>query len=56
MLDAPARRRLGLYRLHLYLPMTVEMPSRGMTPHSHPQRHARLAALLAAELAALAAG
>ncbi|MGC4812830.1 phosphotransferase family protein [Micromonospora sp. DT228] len=55
VLDASARRRLGLYRLHLYLLMTVEMPSRGMTPSSHPQRHARLAALLDAELGALAA-
>ncbi|MEU4474637.1 aminoglycoside phosphotransferase family protein [Micromonospora sp. NPDC023888] len=55
VLDASARRRLGLYRLHLYLLMTVEMPSRGMTPSSHPQRHARLAALLDAELDALAA-
>ncbi|MEU7750699.1 aminoglycoside phosphotransferase family protein [Micromonospora sp. NPDC049171] len=53
-LDASARRRLGLYRLHLYLLMTVEMPSRGMTPSSHPQRHARLATLLDAELDALA--
>ncbi|MEU7588401.1 aminoglycoside phosphotransferase family protein [Micromonospora sp. NPDC049230] len=54
VLDASARRRLGLYRLHLYLLMTVEMPSRGMTPSSHPQRHARLATLLDAELDALA--
>ncbi|MEV4497398.1 aminoglycoside phosphotransferase family protein [Micromonospora arborensis] len=53
-LDASARRRLGLYRLHLYLLMTVEMPSRGMTAQSHPQRHARLATLLESELAALA--
>ncbi|MEH1165181.1 aminoglycoside phosphotransferase family protein [Micromonospora sp. CPCC 205539] len=53
VLDAAARRRLGLYRLHLYLLMTVEMPSRGMTVHSHPQRHARLATLLGAEIAAL---
>ncbi|MEU7975061.1 aminoglycoside phosphotransferase family protein [Micromonospora sp. NPDC049089] len=56
VLDASARRRLGLYRLHLYLLMTVEMPSRGMTAHSHPVRSARLAALLDEELAALAAG
>ncbi|WP_256442936.1 hypothetical protein [Micromonospora sp. U21] len=33
--------------------MTVEMPSRGMTAGSHPRRHARLATLLGAELAAL---
>ncbi|MGC4746056.1 phosphotransferase family protein [Micromonospora sp. DT201] len=54
VLDVSARRRLGLYRLHLYLLMTVEMPSRSMTPQSHPERHARLAALLDSELAALA--
>ncbi|MGW3603767.1 phosphotransferase family protein [Micromonospora sp. NPDC005161] len=53
VLDAAARRRLGLYRLHLYLLMTVEMPSRGMTARSHPGRHARLAALLDEEIAAL---
>ncbi|MET7707622.1 phosphotransferase [Micromonospora sp. NPDC005413] len=53
VLDAPARRRLGLYRLHLYLLMTIEMPSRGMTARSHPGRHARLAALLDEEIAAL---
>ncbi|MEU4556361.1 phosphotransferase family protein [Micromonospora violae] len=54
VLDASARRRLGLYRLHLYLLMTVEMPSREMTPQSHPERHKQLAALLDEELAALA--
>ncbi|RZU75662.1 fructosamine-3-kinase [Micromonospora kangleipakensis] len=53
-LDAGARRRLGLYRLHLYLLMTVEMPSRGMTAGSHPGRVARLAELLDRELADLA--
>ncbi|WP_446215011.1 phosphotransferase [Micromonospora sp. IBHARD004] len=53
-LDAGARRRLGLYRLHLYLLMTVEMPSRGMTAGSHPGRSARLAELLDRELADLA--
>ncbi|MBM0279508.1 phosphotransferase family protein [Micromonospora tarensis] len=54
VLDASARRRLGLYRLHLYLLMTVEMPSRGMTALTHPGRHTRLAALLDEEIAALA--
>ncbi|MET8200274.1 phosphotransferase family protein [Micromonospora taraxaci] len=54
LLDASARSRLNLYRLHLYLLMTVEMPSRGMTVHTHPGRHARLAALLDEEIAALA--
>ncbi|MFC3502582.1 phosphotransferase [Micromonospora krabiensis] len=53
-LDAAARRRLSLYRLHLYLLMTVEMPSRGMTPQTHPQRHTWLATVLDAELTALA--
>ncbi|MGK5741003.1 phosphotransferase family protein [Micromonospora sp. URMC 103] len=53
-LDTGARRRLGLYRMYLYLLMVVEMPSRGMTPASHPERHARLVDLLAAELHALA--
>lgn len=54
LLDASARTRLGLYRLHLYLLMTVEMPSRGMTAQTHPGRHARLAELLDEEIAALA--
>ncbi|MFF5054823.1 phosphotransferase [Micromonospora sp. NPDC000663] len=53
VLDDSARRRLALYRLHLYLLMIVEMPSRGMTPGSHPGRHAGLAALLSEEVAAL---
>ncbi|WP_433308172.1 phosphotransferase family protein [Micromonospora sp. CA-269861] len=56
VLDASARRRLGLYRLQLYLLMTVEMPSRGMTVHSHPGRYARLETLLDEELAALTSG
>ncbi|WP_406070128.1 phosphotransferase family protein [Micromonospora sp. NBC_01638] len=56
VLDASARRRLGLYRLHLYLLMTVEMPSRGMTAQSHPGLAARLAALLDQEIAALDRG
>ncbi|MFC0505659.1 phosphotransferase family protein [Micromonospora costi] len=53
-LDDGARRRLGLYRMHLYLVMNVEGPSRGMTPDSHPQRHTALADLLRRELADLA--
>ncbi|MEH0845417.1 aminoglycoside phosphotransferase family protein [Micromonospora sp. CPCC 205711] len=53
-LDDPAvRRRLGLYRLHLYLLMTVEMPGRGITPATHPARVARLGELLQQELADL---
>ncbi|MFJ6166930.1 phosphotransferase family protein [Micromonospora orduensis] len=53
VLDDSARRRLALYRLHLYLLMTVEMPSRGMTLSSHPGRHDRLAVLLGEEIGAL---
>ncbi|MFC7549141.1 hypothetical protein [Plantactinospora sp. GCM10030261] len=49
--DADARRRLGLYRLHLYLLMTVEMPSRGITRAEQPVRYERLAHLLDHELA-----
>jgi aminoglycoside phosphotransferase (APT) family kinase protein len=48
--DGSERIRLALYRLHLYLLMTVEMPSRAM---DLPDRRARLARLLAEELAAL---
>ncbi|MEV4544093.1 phosphotransferase family protein [Micromonospora echinaurantiaca] len=51
--DANLRRRLGLYRMHLYLLMTVEMPSRGMTADSHPDRRVGLARLLDEELTAL---
>ncbi|SBT41062.1 phosphotransferase family protein [Micromonospora auratinigra] len=51
--DAAVRRRLGLYRLYLYLLMTVEMPSRGITPASDPGRVARLAGLLDQELSDL---
>lgn len=38
--------RLALYRTYLYLLMVVEMPSRGMGPDTHPQRTAKLRALL----------
>ncbi|GIH14459.1 phosphotransferase family protein [Rugosimonospora africana] len=47
------RRRLALYRLHLYLLMTVEMPSRSITPQSNPGRYERLACLLEEELTGL---
>ena len=47
VLDGPARRRLALYRLHLYLLMTVEMPSRAMTPDGSPRRRAMLDGQLA---------
>jgi fructosamine-3-kinase len=53
VLDGAARRRLTLYRMHLYLLMIVEMPSRAMTgPESQPRRDA-LARLLVEELSEL---
>ncbi|WFE35789.1 aminoglycoside phosphotransferase family protein [Micromonospora sp. WMMD975] len=52
--DAGVRRRLGLYRLYLYLLMTVEMPSRAITAETDPGRVALQAELLDAELADLA--
>jgi aminoglycoside phosphotransferase (APT) family kinase protein len=45
--DAPARRRLALYRLYLYVIMMVEVPSRGI---NDPWRHTGLADLLAEEV------
>jgi aminoglycoside phosphotransferase (APT) family kinase protein len=50
LFDEAALRRLSLYRLHLYLLMTVEMPSRGITRESRPDRFKRLADLLDHEL------
>ncbi|MFI9644176.1 phosphotransferase family protein [Micromonospora sp. NPDC051925] len=47
------RRRLGLYRLYLYLLMTVELPSRGITAQSAPGRVRTVAALLDRELSDL---
>ncbi|MFJ6197869.1 phosphotransferase family protein [Micromonospora sp. NPDC092111] len=53
-LDHPGvRRRLGLYRLYLYLLMTVEMPSRGITVESEPWRAVTVGALLDQELSEL---
>ena len=54
--DAPARRRLALYRLHLYLLMTVEMPSRGISRNEEPERYERLATLLDEQLTELGRG
>ncbi|MFG1885202.1 hypothetical protein [Micromonospora sp. NPDC049102] len=53
--DEAALRRLSLYRLHLYLYllMTVEMPSRGITRQNRPDRFERLADLLDHELTEL---
>ncbi len=52
--DEAARTRLALYRVHLYLLMIAEGPSRGIALTDG--RHDHLTALLEAELAALAAG
>jgi len=38
--------RLAFYRMHLYLLMVVEMPSRGMYEDTHAQRHGELRRLL----------
>lgn len=51
--DEAARRRLTLYRLHLYLIMLVEMPSRGIVGAVADDRHAWLNPALEAELARL---
>ncbi|MFY1616704.1 phosphotransferase family protein [Micromonospora sp. WMMD736] len=51
--EEAALRRLSLYRLHLYLLMTVEMPSRGITRQNQPDRFERLADLLDHELTEL---
>lgn len=51
--DAAARTRLALYRLHLYVLMITEGPSRGIARHDG--RHDRLTDLLTAELALLTA-
>ena len=40
--DVRSRRRLALYRLHLYLLMLVEMPSRGMSERTDRGRYHRL--------------
>ena len=51
--DDAACTRLCLYRLHLYLVMLVEMPSRGMSgPHAE-SRGEHVARLLAEELSLL---
>lgn len=42
--NAGAKRRLALYRMHLYLLMTVELPSRAMNPGNHTYRGKALAA------------
>lgn len=50
-LDGPARTRLTLYRLHLYLLMLVEVPSRGMAGDT--ARHTAVTELFCSDLAAL---
>jgi aminoglycoside phosphotransferase (APT) family kinase protein len=52
--DESVRRRLTLYRLHLYLIMLIEIPSRGMTGQYAEARRARLHPLFESELEALA--
>jgi hypothetical protein len=54
--DESVRRRLTLYRLHLYLIMLIEIPSRGMTGQYAEARRARLHPLFESELEALARG
>ncbi|RUL90627.1 aminoglycoside phosphotransferase family protein [Verrucosispora sp. FIM060022] len=54
--DDRVRRRLALYRMHLHLLMTVEMPSRGITVDNDPGRHTLLAELLDRDLADLSRG
>jgi aminoglycoside phosphotransferase (APT) family kinase protein len=52
-LDESARIRLGLYRLHLYLVMTVEPVVRGMGGPAHADHRRQLADLLIGELTAM---
>jgi fructosamine-3-kinase len=54
--DAASRCRLALYRLHLYLLMLVEMPSRGMTGPAGRPRTEQLTTLLRQELDYLGGG
>ncbi|WP_123604559.1 phosphotransferase family protein [Micromonospora sp. Llam0] len=51
--DDRVRRRLALYRMHLYLVMLVEMPSRHLTGPEHQGQVELLTGLLTEELAAL---
>ncbi len=51
--DDSARRRLALYRLHLYLLMAVEMPSRGMTGPESRGRYDLVRTLLTEEVTRL---
>lgn len=51
--DETVRRRLTLYRLHLYLIMLIEIPSRGMTGPYADARRAQLNPLFQYEFATL---
>ncbi|GAA1815859.1 hypothetical protein GCM10009682_40870 [Luedemannella flava] len=51
--DESARRRLGLYRMHLYLLMNVEMPSRGVFREDDPGRYEFFATMLRQQVAEL---
>lgn len=53
VVDETVRRRLTLYRLHLYLIMPIEIPSRGMAGPYGDARRARLGPLFESEIAAL---
>jgi len=53
VVDETVRRRLTLYRLHLYLIMLIEIPSRGMAGPYGDARRARLGPLFESEVAAL---
>jgi fructosamine-3-kinase len=53
VIDDGVRRRAWLYQLYLYLVMTVEFPSRGMTMASNGDRWARQAQLLESLLSRL---
>jgi len=52
-LDEPARIRLGLYRVHLYLVMNVEPVTRGLTGPEHADHLRFLADLLIGEVSTL---
>ncbi|GAA1747530.1 aminoglycoside phosphotransferase family protein [Luedemannella helvata] len=53
--DDSARLRLGLYRMHLYLLMNVELPSRGVTRDDNPGQYDYYAEVLSGELGRLRA-
>lgn len=50
VLDEPAVRRMALYRMHMYLLLAAEMPSRGMVTSADKPRAEHVALLLNEEL------